>query len=49
MPTTTRDGAPAIDLVDGETLCELLKSLKIGVSIRNVEHVLVEQQAFLEF
>jgi restriction system protein len=45
----TRDGAPAIDLVDGETLCELLKSLKIGVSIRNVEHVLVEQQAFLEF
>ncbi|XSC44284.1 restriction endonuclease [Bradyrhizobium sp. RDT10] len=45
----TRDGAPAIDLVDGETLCELLKSLKIGVSIRNVEHVLVEQNVFLEF
>jgi restriction system protein len=45
----TRDGAPAIDLVDGETLCELLKSLKIGVSIRRVEHVLVEQEAFLEF
>jgi restriction system protein len=38
----TRDGAPAIDLVDGETLCELLKGLKIGVSIRKVEHVLVE-------
>jgi restriction endonuclease Mrr len=45
----TRDGAPAIDLVDGETLCELLKNLKIGVSIRKVEHVLVEQEAFLEF
>jgi restriction endonuclease Mrr len=45
----TRDGAPAIDLVDGETLCELLKSLKIGVSIQKVEHVLVEQQVFLEF
>jgi restriction system protein len=45
----TRDGAPAIDLVDGETLCELLKSLKIGVSIRRVEHVQVEQEAFLEF
>lgn len=44
-----RDGAPAIDLVDGETLCELLKGLKIGVSIRKVEHVLVEQQVFLEF
>jgi restriction system protein len=45
----TRDGAPAIDLVDGETLCELLKKLKIGVSIRMVEHILVEQEAFLEF
>ncbi len=45
----TRDGAPAIDLVDGETLCELLKNLKIGVSIRKVEHVRVEQEAFLEF
>jgi restriction system protein len=45
----TRDGAPAIDLVDGETLCELLKGLKIGVSIRKVEHVLVEQNVFLEF
>ncbi len=45
----TRDGAPTIDLVDGEALCELLKSLKIGVSIRKVEHVLVEQEAFLEF
>jgi restriction system protein len=45
----TRDGAPAIDLVDGETLCELLKSLNIGVSIRKVEHVLVEQHVFLEF
>lgn len=45
----TRDGAPAIDLVDGETLCELLKGLKIGVSIQKVEHVLVEQNVFLEF
>ena len=45
----TRDGAPAIDLVDGETLCELLKNLKIGVSIRKVEHVLVEEHVFLEF
>lgn len=45
----TRDGAPAIDLVDGETLCELLKGLEIGVSIQKVEHVLVEQRVFLEF
>jgi restriction system protein len=27
----TRDGAPAIDLVDGETLCGLLRDLKLGV------------------
>jgi restriction system protein len=45
----TRDGAPAIDLVDGKDLCDLLKKLKIGVSIRMVEHILVEQEAFLEF
>jgi restriction system protein len=45
----TRDGAPAIDLVDGEAVCELLKRLQIGVSIRKVEHVVVQQEAFLEF
>jgi hypothetical protein len=45
----TRDGAPAIDLVDGETLCELLKGLKIGVSTQKIEYVLVEQHVFLEF
>ena len=45
----TRDGAPAIDLVDGASLCELLKNLKIGVSIRQVEHVVVEQDVFWEF
>lgn len=28
----TRDGAPAIDLVDGEALCTLLKDLKLGVT-----------------
>lgn len=27
----TRDGAPAIDLLDGEALCLLLKDLKLGV------------------
>jgi hypothetical protein len=45
----TRDGAPAIDLVDGEDLCDLLKRLRIGVSTQKVEHVFIEQQAFLEF
>jgi restriction system protein len=45
----TRDGAPTIDLVDGIAVCELLKRLQIGVSIRKVEHVVVQQEAFLEF
>jgi restriction system protein len=33
----TRDGAPAIDLVDGEQLIVKLKELGLGVSVRKVE------------
>jgi restriction system protein len=33
----TRDGAPAIDLVDGDQLVEKLKQLSLGVSVRKVE------------
>lgn len=32
----TRDGAPAIDLVDGELLCDLLKERQLGVTVREV-------------
>lgn len=32
----TRDGAPAIDLVDGELLCQLLKERRLGVVVREV-------------
>lgn len=42
----TRDGAPAIDLVDGETLCDLLKDLKLGVAVRLVEEVTIEPGFF---
>jgi restriction system protein len=42
----TRDGAPAIDLVDGDTLCDLLKSLRIGVSVQHVERVVVDHKVF---
>ncbi len=42
----TRDGAPAIDLVDGDALCDLLKRLRIGVSVEQVEHVIVDKKAF---
>lgn len=42
----TRDGAPAIDLVDGEALCGLLKDLKLGVNVRLVEEVQVVPEFF---
>lgn len=32
----TRDGAPAIDLIDGEALCQLLKERQLGVAVREV-------------
>ena len=32
-----RDGAPAIDLIDGLALCELMKSLELGVRTQTVE------------
>ena len=41
----TRDGAPAIDLVDGDALCDLLKSLRIGVKVETIESVIVDQAA----
>ena len=44
----TRDGAPAIDLIDGDTLCDLLKDLRVGVSVKQVEEVTVDLEAFRE-
>jgi restriction system protein len=37
----TRDGAPTVDLIDGDRLCDLLKQYELGVScrIREVEDV----------
>lgn len=42
----TRDGAPAIDLIDGDHLCDLLRSLKLGVSVEFVERVLIDSEWF---
>lgn len=44
----TRDGAPAIDLIDGEALCLLLKNLKLGVRVetRTVEDVVLDEKFF---
>lgn len=43
-----RDGAPAIDLVDGEMLCGLLKTLRLGVTVRLVEEVEIDPDFFKE-
>jgi restriction endonuclease Mrr len=37
----TRDGAPQIELIDGEQLCDLLKNPKLGLKTELVEHVSV--------
>lgn len=42
----TRDGASPIDLIDGDELVELLKKLRLGVTVRMVEEVEVEQGWF---
>ena len=42
----TRDGAPPIDLIDGEALCEKLKELALGVETRLVEKVSVKADWF---
>jgi restriction system protein len=43
---STRDGAPPIDLIDGERLCDLLKEYRLGVTSRPVEEVEVDREYF---
>jgi restriction system protein len=42
----TRDGAPPIDLVDGDTLADKLKELKLGVATAMIESVAVDATWF---
>jgi restriction system protein len=42
----TRDGAPPIDLVDGDRLLEKLKELRLGVEVRMIEDVSVDSGWF---
>jgi restriction system protein len=44
----TGDGAPAIDLVDGDQLVEKLKQLSLGVKAKDiiVQEVIIEQEWF---
>jgi restriction system protein len=44
----TRDGAPAIDLIDGQALCQLLKDNRLGVNIEMVEQVTLVPEFFDE-
>ena len=43
-----RDGAPAIDLIPGNDLCDLLKTLELGVSIATVEEVKPKPEFFAQ-
>ena len=46
MKEATRDGAPPIDLIDGELLCDKLKELRLGVSTKQIESVEIEEEWF---
>jgi len=47
---STRDGAPPVDLIDGDQLCDLLKQYELGVhcSVRQIEDVAVDSEFFAE-
>ena len=43
----TRDGAPPLDLIDGEQLIDKLKELKLGVKTEMVEEVTIDKDWFM--
>lgn len=43
----TRDGAPPIDLIDGDLLCEKLKELRLGIEVELIETVTLKNDWFL--
>lgn len=43
----TRDGAPPIDLIDGDQLADKLKELKLGIKTEVVEKVAIDESWFL--
>ncbi|WP_278394459.1 restriction endonuclease [Acinetobacter venetianus] len=46
LKEATRDGAPPIDLIDGELLCEKLKELKLGITTQLIEQVEIKTEWF---
>ncbi|MEJ7738610.1 MAG: restriction endonuclease [Chitinophagaceae bacterium] len=47
LKESTRDGAPPIDLIDGELLCEKLKELKLGIETKMTETVEIKNDWFV--
>ena len=45
----TRDGAPPVDLVDGNELCDLLKEYGLGVTTRVIEDIEIDPVFFDQF
>jgi restriction system protein len=45
----TRDGAPPIDLIDGDLLCNILKELKLCIESEMVENVILKEDWFKNF
>ena len=44
-----RDGAPPIDLFDGNDICNLIKDLKLGVEVSTKEHINLKHEFFSRF
>lgn len=44
-----RDGAPKIDLIDGQKLIEKMKELGLGINIKREEEVEIDKDWFKEF
>jgi restriction system protein len=42
----TRDGAPPIDLVDGDQLADKLKEFNLGIQTEMIENVTVDEDWF---
>ena len=42
----TRDGAPPIDLIDGALLIDRLKELNLGLNVRTIEDVEIDEKWF---
>jgi restriction system protein len=42
----TRDGAPVLDLIDGDQLCSILKGLSLGVATEQIEAIKIDAEWF---